>query len=179
MKVFPQHLYRDPLLILMEREAAAERKKNRPKGICKLNPFGEVVMGSIVAMTREESDDVEDLLGVHFRWARSFRPVKGHARVASSCQGHQHDGDDDEDVVDARIEAEQAKVVDACMDSLTPIQRGVIGVVQSNRDSGNEVFRYPRLSRDEQQAEYQRAKISLMPLLRAKGMAVGERRVAA
>lgn len=179
MTVLPQHLYRDPLLILMEREAEAERRKNRPKGICKLNPFGEVVMGSIVAMTREESDDVEELLGVWFRWCRSYKAVKGHARVASSCQGHQHEGDDDDDVVDARIEAEQAKVVDACMDSLSGIQRGVVGVVQANRSAGNDVFRYPRLTRDEQLAEYQRAKIELMPHLRAKGMAVGERRAVA
>jgi hypothetical protein len=178
MIALPTWMYRDPAEVLEAKQEAEARRRNRI-GHVEADPFGGLWSKGEKVMTREESEDVEGLLGVWFRWARSFRPVKGHARVASSCQGHQHEGDDDSDVVDARIEAEQAKVVDACMDSLTGIQRGVIGVVQSNRDTGNEVFRYPRLNIEQQQAEYLRAKVELMPLMRDKGLAIGDRKVAA
>lgn len=170
--------YRDPAEVL-ERKQEAEARRRNQLGHVSGDPFGGLWSKGEMVMTREESDDVECLLGVWFRWAKSFSPVKGYGRIAPYCHGKEAEGDDDHDVVDARIEADQAKMVDACMDSLTPIQRGVIGVVQSNRESGAEVFRYPRLSIDQQHAEYQRAKVELMPLMRGKGLAIGDRRVAA
>lgn len=163
--------YRDPLLILLRREEQAEKKAARPRGRIQEDPFGAIWAGSKIVMTREESDDVEELLGSWFRWTRAYREALGAVRAAPSCKGYTAISDEqaEADEIDARLAGAEAAQVEACLDSLTGLQRAVIGINQANKH-GPQVYSHPRLSVEQAQHEYQAAKVELLPLLRKRGL---------
>ncbi len=110
-------------------------------------------------MTDDESAQVEDLLQVWYAWTSRYRPALGAPRASIYARGSESsDVYADADDVDARIEAEQARQVDACIDTLSTLHKSVVGIHAANRYAGRAVFRNPRLTPAATHALYLEAK---------------------
>ena len=117
-------------------------------------------------MTDDESAQVEDLLMVWYGWTSRYRPALGAPRASIYAPGSESsDIYSDADEIDARIEAVQAKQVDACIDTLSGAHRSAIGIHAANRFLGTAVFKNPRFSPEAMHAMYSAAKQILFPLL--------------
>lgn len=117
-------------------------------------------------MTDDESAQVEDLLQVWYAWTSRYRPALGAPRASIYARGSESsDVYADADDVDARIEAEQARQVDACIDTLSGVHKSVVGIHAANRYAGHAVFRNPRLTAEATHAHYLEAKQTLFHLL--------------
>ena len=116
-------------------------------------------------MTRDESDQIEELLMVWYHWSKSHREQLGYPRVSPGfvhAQTHEvYDDNDDRDAKLARYTAEQ---VEACLNTLDVLLRAAVGIHAANKAAGASVFRSPRLTREEQHGMYQAAKESLLPM---------------
>ncbi len=110
-------------------------------------------------MTDDESAQVEDLLQVWYAWTSRYRPALGAPRASIYARGSESsDVYADADDVDARIEAEQARQVDACIDTLSTLHKSAVGIHAANRYVGRAVFRNPRLTAAATHAHYHEAK---------------------
>ena len=122
-------------------------------------------------MTEDQSAQVEDLLQVWLAWTLRYRPPLGAPRASIYARGS--DSSDvyaDADEIDARIEAEQARQVDACIDTLSGSHKSTVGIHAANRYAGSAVFRNPRLAPEESHALYLEAKAILYRILLNKGL---------
>lgn len=122
-------------------------------------------------MTRDQSDQIEQLLRDWYRW----QIRQSHAETLShfyrptdmTCRGYvtpQWDGDDEADYqwVDDRV----AEQVQLCVDQLSGEQRAAISVSMRNKECGAQVWRSIRVITPHE--TYQRAKMALAPLLQAR-----------
>lgn len=116
-------------------------------------------------MTDDESAQVEELLQVWYAWTSRYRPALGAPRTSIYALGlESSDVYADADEVDARIEAEQARQVDVCIDTLTTLHKSAVGIHAANRYVGHAVFRNPRLMPETTHALYLEAKQILLEL---------------
>jgi hypothetical protein len=98
-------------------------------------------------MTEEQSAQVEDLLQVWYAWTMRYRPPLGAPKASIYARGSESsDVYVDADEIDVRIEAEQARQVDACIDMLSTLHKSVVGIHAANSYVGSVVFRNPRLT---------------------------------
>lgn len=158
----------DPAKVYEQKEAAQLKRQIRKATV---DPFGAVWVNKVKVMTREESEQIEELLMRWYEWARAYRPALGAPRVSPYGRGVESsdvysDGDD----VDARIAAADAEAVDACLNELTWQARAAVGIHIANRAAGAEVYRNPRMTAEESHQHYQQAKMDLLPLLQRRGM---------
>ena len=122
-------------------------------------------------MTDDESAQVEDLLQVWYAWTSRYRPALGAPRASIYARGSESsDVYADADDVDARIEAEQARQVDACIDTLSTLHKSAVGIHAANRYVGHVVFRNPRLTPEATHILYLEAKRSIFSMLVSRGM---------
>ncbi|MGB3290952.1 MAG: hypothetical protein WBA83_16895 [Burkholderiaceae bacterium] len=156
----------DPMLVLERKQEQAARSK---PGKQERARQGIEALFKRELMTQDESEHIEELLLVWYRYERAYMPALGAPRVSVSCKGHDpgeiHDDGDDRDAKLARATAE---AVEACVDELPVMQRAAIGVHMRNRTAGMSVHRSPRIE-DKHQA-YQEAKLALWPKLKRKGL---------
>ncbi|MFY3456952.1 hypothetical protein ACOTJD_09845 [Achromobacter xylosoxidans] len=136
----------------------------------RIDPFGAVWFGKEQVMTREESEQIEALVMVWYRWTSAYRPNLGAGRVSIYARGVSEAVDGDADEIDQRLAAAQAEQVDVCIDSLRWQLRAAIGIHAGNKAAGARVFSNPRLTPEQQHAAYQEAKAELMPALRRRGL---------
>ncbi len=123
-------------------------------------------------MTDDESAQVEDLLQVWYAWTSRYRPALGAPRASIYALGlESSDVYADADEVDARIEAEQARQVDACIDTLSTLHKSAVGIHAANRYVGRQIFRNPRLTAENQHALYLEAGQTLLHLFLNRGLA--------
>lgn len=124
-----------------------------------------------IQMTDDESAQVEELLQVWYAWTSRYRPALGSPRTSIYALGlESSDVYADADEVDARIEAEQARQVDACIETLSGIHKSVVGIHAANRYVGRVVFRNPRLTAEATHILYIEAKIKIFKLLVSLGL---------
>ena len=117
-------------------------------------------------MTEEQSAQVEDLLQVWYAWTMRYRPPLGAPRASIYARGSESsDVYADADEIDARIKAEQARQVDACIDTLNTLHKSVVGIHAANRYAGRTVFRNPRLTAEATHELYLEARGLIFPLL--------------
>lgn len=144
----------------------------------RIDPFGAVWFGKERVMTREESEQIEALVLVWFRWTRAYRPNLGVGRVSVYARGMRESVETTADEIDLRLAAAQAEQVDVCIDALRWQQRAAIGVHAGNKAAGARVFNNPRLTPQQQHAAYQEAKAELLPALRRCGLVARDQVVA-
>lgn len=122
-------------------------------------------------MTKDESEQLEELLMTWYHWAKAHREHLGHSRVAPGFQGvSDMDAYGDDDDTDAKLNRYVAEQVDVCLSTLPVDLRAAVGISMRNKDVPNHVFRNPRCSLEEQQQRYQQAKEELLPMLRRRDM---------
>jgi len=122
-------------------------------------------------MTKDESEQLEELLMTWYHWAKAHREHLGHSRVAPGFQGvSDMDAYGDDDDTDAKLNRYVAEQVDVCLSTLPVDLRAAVGISMRNKDVPNQVFRNPRCSPDEQHQRYQTAKEQLLPMLRKRDM---------
>lgn len=153
--VFDRWQYQDPMLVL---QAKQERAARRAGGTLREDPFGNVMRGKQVVMTKDEHEQVEALIMAWYHWSKADRPFLGFSRTAP---GHELEAE-----LDAQIDAYEARAVDRCMDTLPVALRACVGVFAANTAAGVEVFRNNRVTREEHEANLLEAKARLLPLLR-------------
>lgn len=122
-------------------------------------------------MTKDESEQLEELLMTWYHWAKAHREHLGHSRVAPGFQGVSDlDAYGDDDDTDAKLNRYVAEQVDVCLSTLPVDLRAAVGINLRNKDVPNQVFRNPRCTVEEQHLRYQRAKDALLPMLRRRDM---------
>ncbi len=122
-------------------------------------------------MTKDESEQLEELLMTWYHWAKAHREHLGHSRVAPGFQGVSDlDAYGDDDDTDAKLNRYVAEQVDVCLSTLPVELRAAVGISLRNKDVPNQVFRNPRCSPEEQHLRYQQAKDALLPMLRKRDM---------
>ncbi len=122
-------------------------------------------------MTKDESEQLEELLMTWYHWARAHREHLGYSRVAPGFQGVSDlDGYGDDDETDAKLNRYVAEQVDVCLSSLPVELRAAVGINLRNKDVPNQVFRNPRCSQEEQHHRYQEAKLKLAPMLKRRSL---------
>ena len=121
-------------------------------------------------MTEKQSAQVEDLLQVWYAWTMRYRPALGAPRASIYARGSESsDVYADADEIDARIDAEQARQVDACIDTLDTLHKSVIGIHAANRYVGSAVFSNPRLTPETSRMLYLEARQTIFALLVNRG----------
>jgi len=122
-------------------------------------------------MTKDESEQLEELLMTWYHWAKAHREHLGHSRVAPGFQGVSDlDAYGDDDDTDAKLNRYVAEQVDVCLSTLPVDLRAAVGINLRNKDVPNQVFRNPRCTVEEQHLRYQQAKEALLPMLRRRDM---------
>lgn len=122
-------------------------------------------------MTKDESEQLEELLMTWYHWAKAHREHLGHSRVAPGFQGVSDlDAYGDDDDTDAKLNRYVAEQVDVCLSTLPVDLRAAVGISLRNKDVPNQVFRNPRCTVEEQHQRYQQAKDELLPMLRKRDM---------
>lgn len=122
-------------------------------------------------MTKDESEQLEELLMTWYHWAKAHREYLGHSRVAPGFQGVSDlDAYGDDDDTDAKLNRYVAEQVDVCLSTLPVDLRAAVGISLRNKDVPNQVFRNPRCTVEEQHQRYQQAKDALLPMLRKRDM---------
>ena len=125
----------------------------------------------MISMTEDQSAQVEELLLVWYAWTMRYRPPLGAPRASIYARGSESsDVYADADEIEARIEAEQARQVDTCVDTLSGSHKSTVGIHAANRYAGSTVFRNPRLTPEDSHALYLEAKIILYRILVNKGL---------
>lgn len=162
----------DPAKVLeRKQEMEAANKQFVRWADIRVDPFGAVWFGGMLAMTRDESEQIEALVMDWYFWTRNYRPKLGAPSRTSFAHGaasdYVHESDDDRD---ARLAVDRAEQVDVCIDALRWQLRSALGLHAANKAAGAEVFSNPRLSREEQHAAYQEAKSELLRPLVLRGL---------
>ena len=122
-------------------------------------------------MTQEDSEQVEELILIWYRWTIRYRPQLGAPRVSVYGKGsHSADHYVEPEELDDRIDSEKAEQIDACLDNLSWQQRSAVDIHACRKASGISVMRNPRLQAAQVHVEYQAAKESLLPMIRRRGM---------
>ncbi|MFY1914825.1 hypothetical protein ACOTB6_24940 [Achromobacter xylosoxidans] len=131
----------DPAAVLERKQDQQVRHRARVnwKEI-RIDPFGVMWFGKEQVMTREESEQIEALVMVWFRWTRAYRPNLGAGRVSIYARGMRESVETDADEIDQRLAAAQAEQVDVCIDSLRWQLRAAIGIHAGNKAAGACVF---------------------------------------
>ncbi|ANN74595.1 hypothetical protein BAU08_05760 [Bordetella bronchialis] len=124
-------------------------------------------------MTRDESEQVEELIMTWYRWTAGYRPHLDGPRISPYCRGAeaavgQTNSTDAER--DARLAIATAQQVEPCIMSLHWQLRSAIGIHAGNRAAGAEVYRNPRMTAEQVHQQYQQAKVELLPQLRRRGL---------
>jgi len=162
---------RDPALVLerkQEMEATARRRI-----VLKVDPFGSIWEKGALIMTRDESDQVEELIMTWYRWTRGYRPELGdprrspYARETLVEPGNRACSDEDRDLL---LDTSTAQQVEPCIDALPLEMRVAIGIHAGNKEARATVYRNPRYTDEQMHQAYQRAKIELYPQLRRRGL---------
>ncbi|MDQ2139570.1 hypothetical protein RBI14_15500 [Alcaligenaceae bacterium B3P038] len=158
----------DPCEVLMRRQEIQMRPA--PLQLTE-DPFGAIREQGRLVMTKEESEQIEELLMGWYRWAKTYRPNLGAPRVSAYGRGASDsdvhaDGDD----IDARIYVEQCKAVETCLNDMSWQARAAVGIHTANKACGNDVYRNPRMTKEQQHEEYQRSKLDLLPRLQRRGI---------
>ncbi|MBV7502084.1 hypothetical protein [Achromobacter sp. ACM05] len=122
-------------------------------------------------MTKDESEQLEELLMTWYHWEKAQRDNLGYRAVAPGFQGVSDlDGYGDTDETDAKINRYIGQQVALCVAMLDLELRVAIGFSMKNKDAPNKVFINPRCSREEQHRRYQEAKDKLLPMLRRRDL---------
>lgn len=122
-------------------------------------------------MTLDESNQVEELIEIWYRWAMRYKPKLGAPRISAYGRGaRSSDTYVDSEEIDSRIENDKAEQIDACLDNLPWEKRSAVDVHACNKAAGNKILKNPRLSHEQHHIEYQAAKELLLPMLRKRGM---------
>lgn len=122
-------------------------------------------------MTKDESEQLEELLMTWYHWEKAQRDNLGYRTVAPGFQGVSDlDGYGDTDETDAKINRYIGQQVALCIAMLDLELRVSIGFSMKNKDAPNKVFINPRCSREEQHRRYQEAKDKLLPMLRRRDL---------
>lgn len=120
-------------------------------------------------MTREQSEQIEELLLEWYRWqirqshaaklAHFYRPED------RTCRGYETPSNADDDAEDAYqwADDQQSEQVQLCVDALTPEQRAAISTSMRNKECGYQIWSSGRAG--DQHATYQAAKERLVPML--------------
>jgi hypothetical protein len=124
-----------------------------------------------MVMTRDESEQIEELLLTWYYWAQAHREQLGYSRVSPGFQNAES-GDvyEDEEERDARLNRYVAEQVDVCLAVLSTDLKAAVGLHVANKAAGNDVYRNPRCTPEEQHRRYQDAKLQLMPSLRRRNL---------
>jgi hypothetical protein len=158
----------DPAKVYEQIEAGRRKRERRE---LRTDPFGAIWRKGVMVMTRDESEQIEELLMNWYEWARAYRPALGAPRVSAYARGA--DSSDvyaDSDEIGARIAASEAEAVDACLNELPWQARSAVGLHTARMASDAKVLRNPRMTDEEAHQAYQQAKLDLVPLLRRRGM---------
>jgi len=168
MNDLPRWMMGDPAKVY---EQIEEGRRKRARRELKVDPFGAIWRKGAVVMTRDESEQIEELLLTWYYWADAHREQLGYRRVSPGFQyadsTEVHEDDDDRD---ARLNRYVAEQVDACLLALPVDLRAAVGIHTANRAAGNEVYRNPRCTPEEQHRRYQEAKLQMLPLLRRRDL---------
>lgn len=122
-------------------------------------------------MTKDESEQLEELLMTWYHWAKAHREHLGHSRVAPGFHGVSDlDAYGDDDETDAKLNRYIAEQVDVCLNTLSGDYRSAIGITLGNKDAQACVYRNPRWSSEQTHRLYQEAKDRLIPMLRKRDM---------
>lgn len=148
-----------------------EGMRSRRQGPIKQDPFGALWRKGVIVMTRDESEQIEELLLTWYYWAQAHREQLGYSRVSPGFQyADSSDVHEDDEDRDARLNRLVAEQVDACLNGLPVELRAAVGLHTANRAAGADVYRNPRCSAEEQHRRYQEAKLQLLPLLRRRDL---------
>jgi len=164
----PRWMYGDPAKVYERMEAGRQKQVRQD---LKEDPFGALWKKGEMVMTREESDQVEELLMVWYERAKPYKVALGAPRISPYCRGM--DSSDvyaDADDVDARINAADAEAVEACLNELSWQARSAVGMHLATKAGDAKVWRNPRLTPEEAHAAYQQAKVDLLPQFHRKGL---------
>jgi len=170
--LLPKWAMGDPALVC-ERLQGIERRPSLPPKLTRQEQARKELeqLFSEDHMTKDESEQLEELLMTWYHWAKAHREHLGHSRVAPGFQGVSDlDGYGDDDDTDAKLNRYTAEQVDVCLSTLPVDLRAAVGISLRNKDVPNQVFRNPRCSLEEQQRRYQAAKEILLPMLRRRDM---------
>lgn len=124
-------------------------------------------------MTRDQSDQIEDLLLGWYYWAKAAREFLGYSKISPMFRDTKPELGDvhsDGDEADLRINTYNSEIVDACLDEIPIMMRAAVGVHTRNIAAGSSVHRHPRIAIEQQHAIYQNAKEHLCPMLIKKGL---------
>lgn len=158
----------DPAKVYERREAGRQKRERQD---LKVDPFGALWKKGVQVMTREESDQIEELLMTWFYWAKADRPQLGYSRVSPGFQSADtSEIYDDHDDREAKLNRYVGEQVDVCMGTLPVDLKAAVGLHTANCAAGNSVFRSPRWTREEHHQKYQQAKLMLLPELRRRNL---------
>lgn len=182
------HLYRDPMLIVQERQ---ERQIRRSCQGCIHersvdNPFGgdELMCGlgrrhgkrcrrykKEEGLTKDQIDEIESVLGIWYSWDRSYKVAKGYPKVspyARDTPPQRGNVYDDSDSVEERLHANIGEQVSACLDSLPSWRHRVaVGLTTANK-GGLRVLRSETMSDHDVDRYYRESLELLWPMLRRR-----------
>ncbi|HEM7889441.1 hypothetical protein [Burkholderia cepacia] len=134
-------------------------------------------------MTIDESNQMEALLDEWYDWQAGYVPSLGYGRVDPSCRGFSESertltADERAEEADRKAAKKRAEQVDVCVDALTWQERAAIQrhmkvkrIGEMNEVCGANVWRNAReFNMSEVHANYQSAKNSLYPRVKARGL---------
>lgn len=127
-----------------------------------------------VFMTREQSEQIEELLSIWYRWqirqshaeqlAHFYRPTDHTCREYETPQTEQ----DEAEAADLWVENQTGEQMQLCIDVLPIDHRAAISTSMRNKESGRAVWSSARAG--EQHATYQAAKDRLFPMIVARNL---------
>lgn len=170
--LLPKWAMGDPALVC-ERLQGIERRPSVPPRLTRQEQARKELeqLFSEDHMTKDESEQLEELLMTWYHWEKAQRDNLGYRAVAPGFQGVSDlDGYGDTDETDAKINRYIGQQVALCVAMLELELRIAIGFSMKNKDAPNKVFINPRCSREEQHRRYQEAKDKLLPMLRRRDL---------
>ena len=169
--LLPKWAMGDPALVC-ERLQGIERRPRQPPRLTRQEQARKELeqLFSEDHMTKDESEQLEELLMTWYHWAKAHREHLGHSRVSLGFQDAERDGYGDDDETDAKLNRYIAEQVDVCLNTLSGDFRSAVGITLGNKNAQACVYRNPRWSADETHRLYQEAKERLLPMLRRRDM---------
>lgn len=183
--------FRDPAIVLEERQSGtclgcAELIRSRWGGTTKFicnKAFQKAALSIYemrrcrkynegVFMTREQSEQIEEMLLEWYRWQirQSHRETLAHFYRPEdrTCRGYETPANAEEDAEDAYqwADDQQSEQVQLCVDALPAEQRAAISASMRNKEAGYQVWSNGRAG--DQHATYQAAKERLFPMFVAR-----------
>jgi len=122
-------------------------------------------------MTKEESDNIEELILLWYQWADRYRPNLGAPKTSLySKKAISSNVYSDTNEVDERLNSMLAEQIEVCIDELCWQWRSVIGIHAANKATRTKIFRNPRMTNEQHQTEYQKAKEQLLISFQKRGL---------